>query len=175
MLEITKVGIEQKKELQEICRLSYAQVFADHWTENGLELYLDEQFNLERLESELSNEDYQYFMVIKENRTIGFAKMNYTNSPELSKSDNCELEKIYILPEFSGSGIGKSVMKELFVIAKNLGKQFLFLCVLDTNENAIAFYKKLGFQYHSSTKLEASFFKEELKGMYRMVLELESV
>jgi diamine N-acetyltransferase len=51
------------------------------------------------------------------------------------------------------------------------GIKTLFLCVIDTNTNAIAFYKKLGFTRHGTTRLDLSYFKEELKGMYRMVLE----
>ncbi len=50
----------------------------------------------------------------------------------------------------------------------------MYLCVIDTNRNAIAFYEKLGFVYHSKTRLEEPFFKEELKGMDRMVLNLNN-
>jgi ribosomal protein S18 acetylase RimI-like enzyme len=56
--------------------------------------------------------------------------------------------------------------------SQTLGKQILFLCVIDTNLNAIAFYEKLGFKFHSKTRLEDSYFKEELKGMNRMYLKL---
>ena len=49
----------------------------------------------------------------------------------------------------------------------------MYLCVIDTNLPAMAFYQKLGFRYHSKTTLDASLFKEELKGMNRMYLDLE--
>lgn len=47
----------------------------------------------------------------------------------------------------------------------------IFLCVIDTNTAAMAFYEKLGFQYHSKTRLETPSFKEQLRGMHRMILE----
>ena len=72
-------------------------------------------------------------------------------------------------PKAQGKGIGKKALLEIMTIVKAMGKQTFFLCVIDTNLAAIAFYKKLGFQFHSQTRLEAPLFKEELKGMHRLV------
>ena len=39
---------------------------------------------------------------------------------------------------------------------------------------SIAFYKKLDFQFHSTTRLDAPSFREELRGMDRMFLILDT-
>ena len=159
-------------DLQQVCAESYHQIFADHWTDNGLELYLEQEFGTNRLTLELADPECEYHFIRQEGRTIGFTKINYQSSGLLSEMDNCELEKIYILPGFSGMGIGKQTMKELIKRIQLKGKEAVFVCVIDTNKNAIAFYEKLGFQFHSKTRLEIPNFKENLKGMYRMCLRL---
>lgn len=43
-MELKKASINDKSELQEICKKTYTEVFANHWTGNDLELYLEQQF-----------------------------------------------------------------------------------------------------------------------------------
>ncbi|TPN85268.1 GNAT family N-acetyltransferase [Aquimarina algicola] len=171
-MKLLRATINNISELQEICTKAYSQVFADHWTKNGLELYLEHEFGTQRLHSELKNDNVEYYFITKNDENIGFLKINYTSSNKLSDLDNCELEKIYILPKYSGMGIGKTVMNKIITKIKHKGKKAFFLCVIDTNTNAIAFYEKLGFQFHSKTRLEVTHFKEELRGMNRMCLTL---
>ena len=71
-------------------------------------------------------------------------------------------------------GIGKLTVDEILKKAKEFGKKILFLCVLDTNKDAITFYEKLGFKFHSKTILDIPYFKDELKDMNRMYMELKS-
>ena len=172
MVTIVKARIDDISALQAVCQQTYTQVFAHHWTGNGLAIYLSEQFNTERLKIELNSTHFDYFFIRQNKKNIGFIKIKYQTSAELSDLDNCELEKIYILPQYSGQGIGKAVMEKVITQAKNREKRLMYLCVIDTNLNAIAFYKKLGFQFHSKTRLEALFFKEALRGMNRMCLDL---
>lgn len=171
-MKLKKATIKDISELQEICLDSYTQNFADHWNENGLQLYLEQEFGDARLKSELKDNTMAYYFIIQDDKNIGFLKINYNSSPVLSELDNCELEKIYILPKFSGMGIGKSAMTEIVKKARERNKKIMFLCVIDTNKNAMAFYKNLGFEPHSKTRLEVPYFKEELKGMERMSLSL---
>ncbi len=172
-MELKKATLHTLLDLQEICMESYSQIFADHWTKNGLELYLEQEFGRKRLMHELTDDDLDYFFIEENGENIGFLKVKYTSSIELSKLDNCELEKIYILPKYSGMGIGKMAMANIINTVRKKGKMALFLCVIDTNEKAITFYKKLGFKFHSKTRLEVPHFKEELRGMNRMVLKLK--
>ncbi|MCR9253131.1 MAG: GNAT family N-acetyltransferase [bacterium] len=163
---------EDSLKLQTIARKAYALNFADHWNGNGLELYLDKEFGSKRLTKDLNDLDTYYAFIKSEGESIGFVKMKYLHNPELSEESNCELEKIYILPEAKGKGIGKLVMNQLISEARDLGKQFLFLCVIDTNESAIAFYLNNGFELHSKTELNDTNFKNELRGMHRLRLKL---
>jgi GNAT superfamily N-acetyltransferase len=54
------------------------------------------------------------------------------------------LEDIYVRAEFRGKGIGKAVMAEVAAIALREGYWAMRWEVLDWNQPAIAFYKRLG-------------------------------
>ncbi len=53
---------------------------------------------------------------------------------------------IAVHPAFQGLGIGRKLVEAACVEAKAQGKRKLSLRVMATNEKAIAFYEKLGFQ-----------------------------
>lgn len=171
-MELKKVKPNDIAVLQKLCATLYSQIFANHWIEDGLELYLEREFGTERLKAELNDADYEYFFIQNHSESIGFIKVKNKSSLQLSELDNCELEKIYIMPKYSGMGIGRMAMIEIINRVRKKGKKLLFLCVIDTNKNAIAFYKKLEFEFHSKTRLEVPHFREELKGMNRMCLKL---
>jgi len=158
--------------LQKICLAAYTQNFAHHWEENGLALYLENQFSSNRLSADLANPNLGYYFIKEADKAIGFIKINLAaqlaNYPDGTVA---ELEKIYILPELKGQGIGKKALSATMNLIAALNKKTFFLCVIDTNTAAIKFYEKLGFQFHSKTRLDAPFFKEELKGMNRMVMQ----
>ncbi len=169
---LKKALINDLLDLQEICTKAYSLHFADHWTNNGLQLHLEYQYGTKRLMDDLTDTIVDYYFIQANGENIGFIKVKIQSSEEFSKLDNCELEKIYILPKYSGKEFGKMAMTSIIDAVREKGKKFIFLCVIDTNENAIAFYEKLGFVFHSTTRIEAPYFKEELRGMHRMVLKL---
>lgn len=174
-MKLKPISLKDLKTLQQICKEAYSKNFGNHWEGNGLELYLEDQFGTDRLKEDLNNPQIGYYFIALEEQAIGFIKVRFVAIFEdFPKETTSELEKIYILPEWKGKGIGKLALQDLMDRICDLGKKTLFLCVIDTNHSAIAFYKKLGFQIHSKTHLEALHFKEELKGMYRMYRSLTS-
>lgn len=172
-MNIKEILPTKLRELQEISQIAYSSNFGHHWDGNGLAIYLEEQFNEERLQRELEDPDIGYYFVEDEGRIVGFAKMKWASDlPDHPADSCCELEKIYMLPAEKGKGLGRYTVEELIVEAQAKAKTIFFLCVIDTNTAAMAFYQKLGFSFHSKTRLEAPFFKEELKGMHRMFRRL---
>jgi RimJ/RimL family protein N-acetyltransferase len=56
----------------------------------------------------------------------------------------CKLDIVVLLSEERNKGYGKQIMKDLFVLNPQLRK--IMLDVQQRNEQAISFYKKIGFQ-----------------------------
>jgi ribosomal protein S18 acetylase RimI-like enzyme len=159
--------------LHTACCEAYIQNFYDHWEEGGLENYVNKVFGIELLRNELADERIQYYVAFIDNEPVAFMKLNlFSNLPGLDIKKGLELDKIYILPKFKGMKIGKKLLGIAFDIAKDFKREILWLAVIDTNLEGISFYEKSGFKFHSKTILEYPKFKEELKGMWRMYIEV---
>lgn len=63
-----------------------------------------------------------------------------------------EIQGIYILEEYKRNRIGKRLLISALEQLKAEGYQKVGLWVLDTNENAIRFYEKMGFERFTITK-----------------------
>ena len=167
-MKLRKASVKDKSELAAICIESYSKTCHDHWEEGGLAWYLEREFGEQRIALDLSSSSITYYFIEFQGDHIGFIKINTTSSiPGIINA--IELDKFYILSQYTGLGIGNLAFDALLKKTELLGKEFMSLCVIDTNDNAIRFYKKLGFSFHSKTRLELPCFKEELKGMHQMV------
>jgi ribosomal protein S18 acetylase RimI-like enzyme len=97
-------------------------------------------YSIDSLEKQLDNE--HIFLLIEEDQNfIGFASYEIN----CNNSNKTKLQKLYVLPEIQGKGIGKQVIdyiKDKVVLSNNLA---LFLNVNKFNK-AKDFYKKYGFQ-----------------------------
>lgn len=158
--------------LKEICADAYAKNFYHHWNENGLEWYLEREFDEEKLNADLANCQLEYYFIMYHENPAGFVKIRYNATFDRINNKAVELEKIYVLPEFKGMGIGKAALSEIIKSLKKQGIKTLFLSVIDSNTNAITFYEKQGFAWHSNIRFDLPYFKEELKGMHRMVIDI---
>ena len=168
-MKLSKVTIDKLTSLRDICIAAYGLNFKNHWVKNGFDLYIEKEFSEERLTLDINLEDVDYYFIEYENNHVGFLKIN---TKLTSIEADCELIKLYILPEYKGKGIGKFALLSIIKEMKALNKKSLILDVIDTNLNAIAFYKKLGFKKTGKITLDAPFFKDELRGMDVMLLSL---
>ena len=172
-IDIQQMELINLATLQRACCEIYSQNFYSHWDEGGLEQYLEKVFGVDTLEIELSGNSIQYYIAFVSERPVAFMKINlFSNLPGLDMEKGIELDKIYILPQFKGMKIGKRLLDVAFDIANSNKKEIFWLSVIDTNREAISFYEKAGFKFHSKTRLNYPKFKEELKGMWRMYFEL---
>ncbi len=85
----------------------------------------------------------QVVFAMEDGKEVGFALYFFNFSTFLGKS-GLYLEDLFVLPEYRGRGIGKSLMQYLasICVKEGLGR-FEWWC-LDWNEPSIAFYKSLG-------------------------------
>lgn len=171
-ISIRKAGPADLSALFTICRLAYTENFANHWNDDGLEWYLNAVYSREGIRTDLQNDDIAYFIAsINGGEDLGFMKLNLrSNLPHLPPEEGAEIEKLYFRPQHHGKGIGKKLVELAIEKVKSQNKKVLWLGVIDTNEAAIGFYKKMGFDLHSKTILDVPYFKDELRGMWRMSL-----
>jgi GNAT superfamily N-acetyltransferase len=78
-----------------------------------------------------------------DNVPVGFALWFYNYSTFLARQ-GLYLEDLFVLPEWRGHGIGRRLLSHLASIAVERGCGRMEWSVLDWNESAIGFYRKLG-------------------------------
>ncbi|PLS04822.1 GNAT family N-acetyltransferase [Neobacillus cucumis] len=145
-INIKQCNLGDLSKLQEISYETFKETFKDQNSPENMNAYLERAFNLKQLEKELSNISTQFFFVYFHNEVAGYLKVN-TNDAQSEEMGNesLEIERIYIKNQFQKHGLGKYLFNKAMEIAMERNKKKIWLGVWEKNENAIAFYKKMGF------------------------------
>lgn len=144
--EIRRVKLSDLDQLQKICKQTFFETFSELNTEENMKKYLEEGFSLEKLTSEIQNENSELYFAIIDNELIGYLKINFGKSQTEMKADNSlEIERIYVLQKFHGKKIGQLLYEKALAIAKQKEIEYVWLGVWEENPRAIRFYQKNGF------------------------------
>ncbi|MEH7491167.1 GNAT family N-acetyltransferase [Neobacillus niacini] len=145
-INIKPCTIEDLSILQEISYETFTETFKEQNSPENMNAYLERAFNLKQLEKELSTIPSQFFFVYINNEVAGYLKVNTQDAQsENMGEDSLEIERIYIRAKFQKLGLGKYLINKAIEIAVEQGINKIWLGVWEKNENAIAFYKKIGF------------------------------
>ncbi len=143
---LRKVTLNDIDQLQKIGRQTFFETFAESNTEENMEEYLNNGFSAEKLHSELSNTNSEFYFALEEDTVIGYLKLNFGESQtELKDNKALEIERIYVLKEFHGKKIGQLLYDKAIQVATERKSDYVWLGVWEENPRAIAFYKKNGF------------------------------
>ena len=146
IINIKKCTLEDSHTLQEISYETFNETFKDQNSPENMNAYLEEAFNIKQLEKELSTISSQFFFVYFNHEVAGYLKVNTNEAQSEDMSDeSLEIERIYVKNEFQKNGLGKYLFNNALDIAMELNIKEVWLGVWEKNENAIAFYKKMGF------------------------------
>jgi diamine N-acetyltransferase len=143
---IKKCTLEGSRKLQEISYETFNETFKHQNSPKNMNAYSERAFTLEQLEKELSNPSSQFFFVYFNNEVAGYLKVNtHDAQSEAMGDESLEIERVYIKKKFQKHGLGKYLLNKAMKIAMECNKKKIWLGVWEKNENAIAFYKKMGF------------------------------
>ena len=150
-IKIKKCNREDLAILQEISIETFNDTFKNQNTPENMKAYLEKAFNTKQLEKELSTISSQFFFVYFYEAVAGYLKVNINEAQsEKMGDDSLEIERIYIKKKFQKHGIGKYLFNKAVEIAMEYEKEKIWLGVWERNENAIAFYMKMGFVHTDS-------------------------
>ncbi|MNI63416.1 Protease synthase and sporulation negative regulatory protein PAI 1 [compost metagenome] len=145
-IHITKCGLKDSFQLQEVSYETFKETFKDQNSPENMTAYLERAFSLNQLEKELSNIFTQFFLIYFNDEVAGYLKVNTNDAQSEEMGDEAlEIERIYIKHKFQKHGLGKVLLNKAIEIAMERSKKKIWLGVWEKNENAIAFYKKMGF------------------------------
>ncbi|CAH1196444.1 Spermidine/spermine N(1)-acetyltransferase [Paenibacillus auburnensis] len=145
-IEVKKCTLADLHNLQKLSYETFNDTFKHQNSPDNMQAYLERAFNLNQLEKELSNRFSQFFFVFLNHELAGYLKVN-TNGAQTEEmgEESLEIERIYIKNTFQKHGLGRYMLNKAKEIAIEHQLESIWLGVWDKNENAIAFYKKMGF------------------------------
>ena len=97
-----------------------------------------------------SMDDNEYFVIREENIIIGVVRCQFPHG-------TCHLDRMVVLPEHRGKGIGKDLTQFIIDLARERGASKVWLDTTPALESAVALYESMGFK-------ECGFFKEHYWG-----------
>jgi len=115
--------------------------------------YLEYSYDTVKLAKSLRKENNVYLLAYRGTEPVGFAKIKkHSLNDQIESGAQMELQKIYILPEYHGKGIGTALLKEVKNLAREIYPDYIWLDTHISNENAFRLYEKNGFKKIGSYK-----------------------
>ncbi|MCM2302303.1 MAG: GNAT family N-acetyltransferase [Flavobacteriaceae bacterium] len=146
IINIKKVELNEIDDLQKISRQTFAETFSSDNSSDNMKVYLEQELSSEKLMSELSNINTEFYFAKSAHKVIGYLKLNFGRSQkEIQDEKAVEIERIYVLKEFYGKQIGQKLYDKAIQIARQKNADYVWLGVWEKNPRAIRFYQKNGF------------------------------
>ena len=145
-ISIIKAELHDIEKLQKIGRQTFFETFSESNSEENMQKYLDEGFSIEKLTTELTDSNAEFYFAVLDLEIIGYLKLNFGDSQtELKDNKALEIERIYVSKEFHGKSVLQLLYDKAIEVAKQNNVDYVWLGVWEENPRAISFYKKNGF------------------------------
>jgi ribosomal protein S18 acetylase RimI-like enzyme len=144
--EIFRVSLRELSLLEEISTRTFKETFAAQNTEENMRRYIETELSEEKLKSELSDPDMQFYFAHIDQSIVGYLKVNLSQAQtELKDARALEIERIYVLKEYHGKKVAQQLYEKAVQIAEEAEVDYIWLGVWEENHRAIRFYEKMGF------------------------------
>ena len=151
MINTIEIRLAKKEDAQFIAllgRITFTETFG-HFFRDKQDLidYYNSTFSVQKIEDGIKKSNNIFWIAFVNQLPVGYAKLKLNSSSEFIESNEvCQLQKIYVLKDFLSMKIGFELQNLLLKKAKELEFKKIWLSVLNSNERAIGFYQKNGFE-----------------------------
>lgn len=151
---------------------SYRQFYLHLWKDEDPSPYINTSFTQSILAQELIHPTHEHFIIYQGASPVGIFKVILDSKiAPYSSKEAFLLEKLYLLKEYSGKGIGAEVLHFVEKRARGLNKRILWLDTMKKG-TAVNFYLKNGFEILREGALE---FPNVLKNERQMLILYKTV
>lgn len=172
---MTKDIIYRKAQHADALKLSvlYKQVYIQTYGTEGVSdefaNFITRQFAVERLEHIILDHPQNITVADYKNNLLGVAEIEFAKKCPINNIVAPELNKLYILERFCGLGIGHKLLAEAERTVLSKGAKEMWLWVLESNDRAITFYEKQGYQHMGDASFQMEVNKYENKVMLKQL------
>ena len=148
-IQIRKAATGDAKLLTDLSYTTFWDAFAHHPKNapDDLNHYMRQAFNVEQIETELSDPNSIFLIAELDDKPAGYAKLIVGRIEDgITASRPIELSRLYSHQEYLGKGVGQNLMDACFEFARSNGHDVMWLGVWEFNPRAQRFYEKNGFR-----------------------------
>ena len=146
-------GPGSEEELALIGAASFLEAFAGFLPGEDVLLHCRNQHSAKKYAAMLAGPETHACIAEVKDAPVGYALVCPPDLPIPVAQEDIELKRIYLLYRFQGSGIGAALMDWSVEKARLMGKRRLLLGV-NAENNAIAFYRRQGFEDAGTRKFQ---------------------
>ena len=140
--------------LRELSIKTYYETFASLNTKEDMEAYLEDAFHAEGFNGELNDSNCEFFFLYCDEKIAGYLKLNEAPSQtDINDRDSLEIERIYVVSEFQGAGLGGFLMEQAIQKAIERNKKYVWLGVWEKMKKQSDFIESMHFMRLERTPL----------------------
>ena len=139
MIKILKAAQDDAYIIHELAHLIYFPTYSSILSKDQMDFMLGKSYTVAALQESMQTDQDFYIAYNVHNKPVGFMALKDKNTQIL------RIEKLYLLPEAQGSGIGKELVNFAIQQGKLQNKSIIELNVNRGNK-AYYFYLKVGFK-----------------------------
>ncbi len=146
-ITIRRILIAEAPALSKMAKQTFYDTFTGTCTEEDMQAFLEQYYNLEQIKKELSNQDDYCFFAEINGEPVGYIRFmeDSSNFAEVNKWKSLELKRLYVLKEYHGKGMAQKLMEFFIAFAEQYQYELVWLGVWEYNFRAQKFYSKYGF------------------------------
>lgn len=142
-VELKPAGPADAGALATLAARAYRAEYADLW-EDGGEGYVARAFAPDRLAAELASPGAGWWFLCAGGHPVGFLKVLWP-APGAADQDAC-LERLYLLPEWTGRGVGRHALQFVADLARGRGVRSVWLRAMADRPRVLAAYRRAGYR-----------------------------
>jgi ribosomal protein S18 acetylase RimI-like enzyme len=166
------IGADDADALSALCRAIYPQSFTYLWDDAGA-WYTEATYNADTLRAEIADANARFYFLEVDGRRVGYLKLKLERDLD-GEPGGLEIERIYLLREYAGQGLGARMMAFALDIARQLHRRYAWLHSMDSSTDSIAFYERQGFAIVGETWLPFEHMLPEYRRMWKMRKPLDA-
>jgi GNAT superfamily N-acetyltransferase len=165
-IQLQDIKIEDQPKLMKLLEGIYPPAYRHLWINEDCSFYFNKFYNLDNLKLELADPNAAYYFVIYKSNLVGIFRFIFDESfKDFPDKKSTYLNRIYLSEAAQGKGVAKALFLWLESCVKQRGNTMIWLKAMDSQNQALRFYEKQGYNYGTITHLDFELIHSHLRGM----------